>query len=70
MPDREVDEDILNFHFIAIATARYDPRLGDLPETRGEVQALADWFCNENLGDRVFTHRYPELAKDPTKAQI
>lgn len=71
MPDREIDEDILNFHFIAIATATYDdPCLEDLPETRGEVQALADWFCNEKLADRVFTHRYPELAKDPTKAQI
>ncbi len=70
MPDREVDEDILNFHFIAIATASYEPRLGNLPETRGEVQALADWFCNEKLGDRVFTHRYQELAMDPTKAQI
>jgi hypothetical protein len=70
MPDREIDEDILNFHFIAIATAKYDSRLGDLPETRGEVQALADWFCNEKLADRAFTHRYPELAKDPTKAQI
>jgi hypothetical protein len=71
MPEREIDEDILNFHFIAIATATYDdPRLGDLPETRGEVQALADWFCNEKLADRAFTHRYPELAEDPTKAQV
>lgn len=71
MPDREIDEDILGFHFIAIATATYDdPSLEDLPGTRGEVQALADWFCNEKLADRVFTYRHTELADGPTRMQI
>lgn len=71
MPEREIDEDIRHFHFVAIATAKYDdPCLGDLPQARGEVQDLADWFCNRGLADRVFTHRYKELADNPTKAQI
>ena len=72
MPDREIDEDIRHLHFVAIATSKYyDSRLGgDLPQAPGEVQALANWFCNRDLADRVFTHRYPELADNPTKAQI
>lgn len=71
MPEREIDEDILNFHFIAIATSTYDDdQLPDLPEVRSEVKALAGWFCDKKLADRVFTHKYPKLAKDPTKAQI
>lgn len=71
MTDREIDEEILDFHFIAIATATYDDlRLENLPQTRGEVEALAGWFCDEKLADRAFTHRHKELASDPTKEQI
>jgi len=64
----EIDENILRRHFVAIATATYDdPYLGNLPEARDEVQALAGWFCSKGLADRLFTHQYPELADDPTK---
>jgi hypothetical protein len=67
----EIDENILRRHFVAIATATYDdPCLGNLPEAPDEVQALARWFCSEGLADRLFTHQYPELADDPTEAQI
>jgi len=63
MTASEIDENILRRHFVAIATATYDdPYLGNLPEARDEVQALAGWFCSKGLADRLFTHQYPELA--------
>jgi len=67
MPEREIDEDILNFHFIAIATAKYDDGYCLTCRSTQRSQGLAGWFCDKKLADRVFTHRYPKLAKDRRK---
>ena len=65
-----IDAEILRRNFVAIATSTYeDPSLPDLP-VLDEVRTLADWFCGAELGDRRFTHRYPDLADNPTEDQI
>lgn len=65
-----VEAAIKHRRFIAIATSTYeDPRWGTLP-VKDEVQALARWFCHEDLGKRRFTHEHQELADNPTKEQI
>ena len=65
-----IDAEILRRTFVAIATSAYeDPALPALPVAE-EVRALAAWFCGDGLGDRRFTHRYLELADNPTKDQI
>ncbi|MGW2856196.1 AAA family ATPase, partial [Streptomyces sp. NPDC001215] len=66
----EADAQILRRHFLAIATGTYDsPQWESLPVTN-EVQALSDWLCAQELGDRCFTQEHPELAADPDLDQI
>jgi hypothetical protein len=65
-----IDAEILRRTFVAIATSAYeDLALPALPVAE-EVRTLAAWFCGDGLGDRRFTHRYRELADNPTKDQI
>ena len=66
-----MDRAILRRSFVAIATASYDDLgLPALPEVADEVRDLVTWFCDEGLEKRRFTHKYQELARNPTKAQI
>ena len=65
-----IDAEILRRTFVAIATSTYeDPSWPALPVAE-EVRTLAAWFCGDGLGDRRFTHRYRELADNPTKDQV
>ena len=65
------DGDVLRRHFVAIATSAYDdPRCVALPGVVDEVKTLQDWLCDEHLGDRVFVHRHPQLATNPTRQQV
>jgi hypothetical protein len=63
--------DVLRRHFVAIATATYDdPAWNNLPGVADEVTILQQWLCAPQLADRRFTHRWPDLAQDPTEDQI
>ena len=65
-----IDAEILRRSFVAIATSTYeDPSLPALP-VLDEVGTLAGWFCGAELGNRHFTHQYPELADNPTEDQV
>ena len=65
-----IDANILRRNFVAIATSTYeDPSLPYLP-VLDEVRTLADWFWGAELGNRQFTHQYPDLANNPTEDQI
>ena len=62
-----IDANILRRNFVAIATSTYEvPSLPYLP-VLDEVRTLADWFCGAELGNRQFTHQYPDLANNPTE---
>lgn len=68
MPD---DFEVLRRHFVAIATAVYeDPAWEDLPGVPDEVAVLRNWLCAEDLGDRRFEVRWPELSGSPTEDDI
>ncbi|WP_028812536.1 AAA family ATPase [Streptomyces flavidovirens] len=66
----EVDAEILRRHFVAIATGHYDAPQWDQLPVDDEVQALRDWLCSDQLGDRRFSHAHPELADNPDRHQI
>ncbi|MFG2042166.1 AAA family ATPase [Dactylosporangium sp. NPDC048998] len=66
----DVDDEVLRRHFVAVATGKYDDPAFPPLEVDGEVAALRDWLCHEQLGPRRFTPRFPELAANPTKTQI
>ncbi|MEU0563176.1 hypothetical protein [Dactylosporangium sp. NPDC006015] len=65
-----MEEDVTRRHFVAVATGEYDDPTWSPLKVDGEVKALRDWLCQDGLGPRRFTARYPELAANPTKAQI
>lgn len=66
----DVDAEVSRRHFVAVATGKYDDPTWSPLEVDGEVAALRDWLCKEQLGPRRFTPRFPELAANPTKQQI
>lgn len=65
-----VDGEVLRRHFVAIATSDYDDPTYKPLAVGAEVQALRDWLCVPQLGDRVFTPAYPELADNPSKRAV
>ncbi|MFF4121346.1 AAA family ATPase [Streptomyces sp. NPDC001714] len=57
-------------HFVAIATADYDDPSFEPLEVGPEVQAMREWLCADDLGERAFAPAYPHLADNPTKRAI
>ncbi|WP_327349702.1 ATP-binding protein [Streptomyces sp. NBC_01321] len=65
-----VDGEIRRRHFVAIATSQYDDPAYKPLAVDAEVRAMRAWLCSPELGERVFTPAYQELADHPTKRLV
>jgi hypothetical protein len=62
---------VLRRYFVAVATGEYDDHSWPSLDVESEVADVKAWLCSAELGpDRVFEHRYPELAASPSEETI
>lgn len=71
MTSDPLDADIRRRSLVTIATSVYDdPSLPPLTGVDQEVTTLLGWLCAPGLADRQFTHRHPDLAKNPPRDKV
>jgi WD40 repeat protein len=56
--------------FVAIATTEYHSSFPELPGVKKEVEAIAGWLTNEQLGDRRLAPILSQLSDNPDEDQI
>jgi WD40 repeat protein len=69
----DIEDQILNRHFVVIATSEYDNShtYGQLKGVKDEVALMLGWFTSrEKVGDRRFKQQHEGLASNPGKRQI